>query len=227
MKSIRDYYHKYTLQHLFLEDRSSLFVLKKYKSGDYLCKEGEILPGILFLVEGKVKVCKNLENGRSVNLSVYSPMQVIGDIELVTGIVAQSTVQAIGTCLVLALPKSHARRVLEEDIKFSNFICNNLARKLVSTSNNSSINQLYPLEERLASYILAVLENEDSTVFHENLTNLADSLGTSYRHLLRTLKKLCERGILKKQSEGYVVIDKEKLNQVAGDAYIPLARFNL
>ena len=63
-----------------------------------------------------------------------------------------------------------------------------MALKLASLSVSNSVNILYPLENRLASYILASYTNEDNNNT-ENLTQIAEFLGTSYRHLLRVVKE--------------------------------------
>lgn len=71
---------------------------------------------------------------------------------------------------------------------------------------NSSINLLYPLENRLASYIneLLLINNNESLYvdFDESLVNIAEHLGSSYRHLLRTLNVLCEKEVLQKDDKG-------------------------
>ena len=89
---------------------------------------------------------------------------------------------------------------------------------------NSSINLLYPLENRLASYInesLVYGENEENLYidFDENLINIADLLGSSYRHLLRTFNTLCKKGVLERECGKYKVINKTLLKELAGDLY--------
>lgn len=84
---------------------------------------------------------------------------------------------------------------------------------------NSSINLLYPLENRLASYILATGErvnnNEERIIkFNENLTEIGELLGTSYRHLLRTLNNLSCKGAIRKKSNYFQVLDEKILKSL-------------
>ncbi len=83
---------------------------------------------------------------------------------------------------------------------------------------NSSINLLYPLENRLASYILATGEridnNEEIIKFNENLTEIAELLGTSYRHLLRTLNNLSCKGAIRKKINYFQVLDEKILKSL-------------
>ncbi|MEG2718091.1 MAG: helix-turn-helix domain-containing protein, partial [Clostridia bacterium] len=73
-----------------------------------------------------------------------------------------------------------------------------------------------PLQARLCSYIRIVCANG---FFHEKLTELAELLGTSYRHLLRTLDALCAQGVLSREENGFRVMDEEALQRLGGDAY--------
>ncbi|MFH4289055.1 helix-turn-helix domain-containing protein, partial [Acinetobacter baumannii] len=87
--------------------------------------------------------------------------------------------------------------------------------KLNRLSKNSTINLLYPLENRLASYMLAAgeraVQHGNRIVFSGNLTETAELLGTSYRHLLRTLNVFCDKEIIKKNDGCFEVVNVEVL----------------
>lgn len=68
----------------------------------------------------------------------------------------------------------------------------------------------------MASYILS---NKEKNTFKENLTETAELLGASYRHLLRTLNSLCSKSIIKKTKNYYEIIDEEVLRGLAEDLY--------
>ncbi|MGL4736185.1 MAG: helix-turn-helix domain-containing protein, partial [Cellulosilyticaceae bacterium] len=67
---------------------------------------------------------------------------------------------------------------------------------------------LHEGEKRLCAYILEVAQED---VLEDRLTNVASALGISYRHLLRMLKGLCEASLLRKEKEGYRIIDRKGL----------------
>ena len=223
LKQIKKYYLKYEMNRLFSTDLFKEFELIKVNRLEYICLQEEEMEYLWFLVEGNAKVVKVLENGKNLLLSFYEPFSVIGDVELIQAKHASCTVQALSTCYLLVLPIDEFRAALQKDIKLMNFICNALAEKLDHISNNSSINLLYPLENRLASYINMVSVEQENTngmrCFNENLTQLADLLGTSYRHLLRTLNRLCQGQILVREKEGYMIINADKLMQLAEGLY--------
>ena len=77
------------------------------------------------------------------------------------------------------------------------------------------------LESRLASYIYAFVneENNEEFTFEESYSEIAELLGTSYRHLNRTLNKLCSDNILQKDGKKYIIKDIERLKLLSGDLY--------
>lgn len=221
---IESYYNELNMQNIFINDMKKHMKLLKFNKHEYLSREGEDLEFLLFFIHGKSKVFKTLPNGRNLLLAFYSPFRVIGDVEIVKKQVATGTIQALSTCYCLAIPMETARLELTEDKKFLKFTCESLAEKLSAVSMNSSINLLYPLENRLASYIneSLIYDKKEECLyidFDENLMNIAELLGSSYRHLLRTFNSLCKKGVLKKEEGRYKVINKELLTELAGDLY--------
>ncbi|MBQ1274419.1 MAG: cyclic nucleotide-binding domain-containing protein [Cellulosilyticum sp.] len=223
LEQIEQYYHRYKMERLFTLNYLNEFELIKVNRLEYICFQEELMEYLYFLVEGRAKVFKSLANGKTLLISFYEPFEVIGDVELIREMSAVCTVQALETCYLLALPIEKFRMSLQKDIKLLNFVCNALAEKLDHISHNSSINLLYPLENRLANYIdmTAVrLEKSDrGRCFNENLTQLAELLGISYRHLLRTLNGLCQGQILTRQKEGYIIINEVELKKLVEVIY--------
>lgn len=207
---IENCYNELNMQRIFMNDMKNEMRLLKFDKHEYLSREDEDLEYLLFFIQGKAKVFKTLPNGRNLLLAFYKPFRVIGDIEIVKNQSATGTIQALSTCYCLAIPMEKARLELIKDRKFLKFTCESLPEKLAAVSMNSSINLLYPLENRLASYInesLAYGESEESLYidFDENLINIAELLGSSYRHLLRTFNTLCKKGVLEREDGKYKI----------------------
>lgn len=222
---IEKYYNKLKVNNFFKKDIKNYIEFLKFDKNEYLCREGDEISNFMIFIDGKAKVFKTLPNGKTFLLAFYRPIQVIGDMEIIKNQVASSTIQALSECYCLSIPMEKARYELTADSEFLKFICESLAEKLSVISINSSINLLYPLENRLASYIneLPKLVGDKSEKeyidFDENLIEIAELLGSSYRHLLRTLNNLIKKGVLEKDSAGYIVVNKELLKKLAGDLY--------
>ncbi|SNT02624.1 cAMP-binding domain of CRP or a regulatory subunit of cAMP-dependent protein kinases [Anaerovirgula multivorans] len=223
-RKMNQYISKYEIDKIFTEDMRPFMELFLFKRNEHICKETEDIKYIFFFVEGKAKVYTTLSNGKSLLLCFYQGFKVLGDLELMGFQTASTNVQVIDDSYCIGITLQKVETHLLNDAKFLRFICNSLGEKLNRCSKNSSINLLYPLENRLASYILATgksMDNEgDGRIeFHENLTEIAELLGTSYRHLLRTLKTLALKGAIKRENNHFEIIDKITLTNLAADLY--------
>ncbi len=219
-----EYIESYGINEIFSNDMSEYMELILFKKGEYICKEDENIDYLFFFVKGKAKVYMSLRNGKSLLICFYYPFMMLGDLELVNYAKASSNTEVIEDTYCIALPLKKVRNKLLNDSRFLRHVCNSLVDKLVQSSKNGSINLLYPLENRLASYIMATKEEVDSNhgktfEFNENLTEIAELLGTSYRHLLRTLNNLVAKGIIQKHGHSYEVIQESALKELAIDLY--------
>jgi CRP/FNR family transcriptional regulator, putaive post-exponential-phase nitrogen-starvation regulator len=222
VKLMNKYILKHNISEIFTENMMPHMELLLFKKNEYICRDGEPLDYFLFFVEGKAKVLITLSNGKSLLLCFYQDFQVLGDLEITNLQTASSNIQTIEDTYCIGISLEYVRGNLLNDSKFLRFICSSLGEKLNRLSKNSSINLLYPLENRLASYILAAgerIENSGQKVLElkENLTEISELLGTSYRHLLRTFSILCSKNIIKKKRGSYEVIDEENLIKLAAD----------
>jgi len=137
---------------------------------------------------------------------------IVGDIELFAGAncSTQSTVMKDTYCLVLSLDKY--RGILLNDFVFTKHMAKELAEIILDNNESDSFNLLYPLETRVATYILLTSEDD---IFKDNLTHVAELLATSYRHLQRVLKRLCDKGILIKEGRTYIINDVDELKDLS------------
>lgn len=220
---LKYYIDKYNIKGIFNNNMGKYMELHLYKKDEHICWNNEKLEYFYFLVEGKMKVYTLLKNGKSLLLQFYKPFTIIGDVEFNKIDTASSNVQAIESSLLIGIPFDQLREKAKEDTKFLLFITNTLSTKLIISSSSSSINLLYPLENRLASYILATSVNDNKLavdrIYPQKLTEIADLLGTSYRHLVRTINKLCQQKIIKKEKGTIIILDKGALEELAGDIY--------
>lgn len=214
-KAMEEYVLKYNINDMFTMDMRPFMELLLFKKGEYICRDNEKLNYLFFFVDGKAKVYSTLSNGKSLLLCFYQGFKVLGDLEMINSEPASTNVHVIEDTYCIGIPTEKVNSCLLDDAKFLRYICNSLGEKLNRCSKNSSINLLYPLENRLASYILATGEDLD-----ESLTEISELLGTSYRHLLRTLNNMCQKGLIKKNNSGFEIIDKKVLTKLASDLYI-------
>lgn len=220
---LKYYIDKYNIKGIFNNNMEKYMELHLYKKDEHIGWNKEKLNYFYFLVEGKVKIYTLLSNGKSLLLQFYRPLTVIGDLEFNKTEFASSNIQAIEDSLFIGIPMEKLREIASNDTKFLMYIINTLSTKLIISSSSSSINLLYPVENRLASYLLATTVNDNmdnmDRIYPQKLTEIADLLGTSYRHLVRTINKLCQQKIIKKEKGTIIILDKGALEELAGDIY--------
>ena len=192
------------------------FRLCRFDAGEFLYTEGKQAGCFLILLTGSCKVFKTLENGRTVLLCLYDDIQVIGEFELFGDPIAKTNVQALTETYCLAAFVQDQREWLLADNSFLQFVCRQTCAKTDRNNSNIAINLLYPLEQRLVGYVLVMQKNG---VFSANYTLLAESLGCSLRHLLRTFRSLCDKGLLQKTKAGYRLANITALEKIAGNVY--------
>lgn len=196
-------------------DASALSTLC-FRRGEYLCQAGKRMDYLMLVTGGRVKVCRESENGKRLLLTFYSGEGLLGDLELMLGMDdATSDVQAVTDVTAVGVPWRMAR-TLTACPSFVLTVARGFARDIDRNTQNSVVTVLNSVMERLCGYILMVAVNG---VFQENLSVLAELLGTSYRHLLRSLATLCEQRVLVKTGRAYVIADEGALRRLGGDWY--------
>ena len=193
-------------------------VLLSYQKGELLCKQDANFPYLLLVITGKVKVCITEANGKTLLLSFYYPGSILGDVELLLDSKGTTNVTAITLVDCIGIPMKACKQALTQNPVFLKYTSQTIATKLVKSSKHNATNMLYTLENRLCAYIEAT--NEDA-YFEENLTQLSELLGSSYRHLLRCMDLLCKNQVLEKCSHNkYKILDFKQLRQKAKDCFL-------
>ena len=198
--------------------------IKIFDEGDYLCMEGQKLNDLLIVLSGSAKAYVLAENGKRLLLHFYQGQgleteSLIGEMELIRQTsCALTSITAVETVCCIAIPLKSNEMVLLKNNTFLLRLGKSIADKLNRQTRSNAINMLYPVDARLCSYIELTARGN---IFHEKLTDVADLLGTSYRHLLRILENLCSRHILTKTSAGYTILDRKALNQIGKGFYDP------
>ncbi len=189
-----------------------------FKRNEYLCRQGEACSHVFLVLEGRMKVFIGSTNGKTLLFCFYTKTGILGEAELAADKDAAGTsVQAITDVYCIAIPRSRYQKYLKNNAVFMSQVSAALAGKLFRCTRNSAVTILYSLEARLCAYIAVT---NDGGRFSEKMTEISEMLGTSYRHLLRTLDSLCRQGILQKAERGYMILNKEALEKKGDDYYL-------
>ncbi|MDD3411644.1 MAG: helix-turn-helix domain-containing protein, partial [Eubacteriales bacterium] len=138
-------------------------------------------------------------------LCYYVSSGILGDVELMLpDRTATSTVIALSPFRCVCVPFRQNAARLTQNIGFMNHVAAGLSQKLVVSSGSYAASALNTAEERLCAYILAAARDG---LFTEVLSEVAQSVGMSYRHLFRVIGRLCGEGVLQRTDGGFRILD--------------------
>ncbi len=182
--------------------------VREYAFGERVVTEGMPLDCLFAVTAGKAKVGITAPNGKNLIMCFYVSDGLIGEAEFFAGsALANTTVVALGPFRCIAVPVPRNRDWLAHSLPFAHTAAAALAQKL-QVADSAVTAALFTAEVRLSRYILGAAEGG---VFRDVMTDVACSVGISYRHLYRTLAALCADGILEKTPAGYRILDSNAL----------------
>lgn len=208
-----EYYTRFPLNDYFSFDIMPYVSLVRFGGDEALLTEGEKSPWLFYLLEGRAKLFLSHENGRISLINFLDAPCFIGEMELLGAQDTPDGVTAITPCICYAIRIKECRNEILKDTKFLRHLCLFLSRKAIGNTSNYSRNQSYPLESRLAAFILLTARGG---YYREKHTEVAEFLGVTYRHLLYVLASLTKRGLLEKTESGYRIVDPNALKSLAG-----------
>ncbi|WP_128893926.1 Crp/Fnr family transcriptional regulator [Longirhabdus pacifica] len=199
-----------------------------FEPGEYICSEGDELTYLHVLVQGKVKVHTTSPEGKTLILSFISKLEVFGDVEYIQRLKIMNTVESVSPTYMLRVHHKKLQQYTQEDVKFLQFMLDIITKKFHLKSTTMRFNLLYPVEVRLASYLLSITYDENDALLHtqlssSRLTDIANLIGTSYRHVNRVIQKFCEQGLTERSKNKVEIKDVKGLKKITGQSiYEPM-----
>ncbi|UKS29723.1 cyclic nucleotide-binding domain-containing protein [Paenibacillus sp. HWE-109] len=219
MTRISRYLSEFGLEKVFPEPLRQHMSLYRFEPDETLILQGEESQILFLLVQGKVKVYTTSTEGKTLLINFTTPLGLIGEIECLKGWENLNTVTAVSAVETIGIHKRWLSQYREE-APFLRFLLDMVTHKFYLKSISLSFNLLYPVEVRLASYLLSISsedENEiQASISVSKLKDTANLIGTSYRHMNRVLQSFCSAGFVVRRSGTLVVKDRLGLITVAG-----------
>ena len=212
---IPDFLRQHKLANLFPEKVQQLMQLESLASGERLLSQGDDSQELFLLVEGKLKISMLSPEGKRLILAFKSPFDLVGDIEYVQQCPLINTVEAVTETRVIRISYKVLRKEMGGNAAWLQFLLETVTRKFEMKSYAMNFNLLYPVDVRLASYLLSMTPVQpklDAT----SLVDMADLIGTSYRHLNRVLLQFQKAGWITKKRGKITILDRASLLAQAG-----------
>lgn len=217
---LSNYIVKHNIENLLGKDILNHAQLHFYQKEEYILEAESKLEYYYLLVDGKIKISYLFENGKSMLLKFYKEFNSIGDLELLKNIPILCDIDAVEDSYLIAIPSDILRKNYLDNVRFLHHLINSLSEKLYATINNSSYNFVYPLTNRLASYLVEHITGENYILLSSSYKEIAQFLGTTYRHLNRTFKELESKSIIKCEDKKIFILDENKLRELSKNEYV-------
>jgi CRP-like cAMP-binding protein len=194
--------------------------LYSFEQGELICSQGDPSENLYILVKGKLKIFTTSPEGKTLILSFKTPLDVIGDIEYVQNTDIINTVEAVSSVHMIGIHHRWLKKYVSDYSPFLQFLMKIITNKFFIKSNSMSFNLLYPVEVRLASYLLSSSFDESDSLYKGQLSinskDAANLIGTSYRHLNRVIQQFCTQGLIERNKGFILVKNRDGLRKLAG-----------
>lgn len=211
--SKRTYYlEKYPIDDFFSFNILPYIEVCQFEKGEWIFKEGSYPDTMYYMIEGKSKLYVTHKNGKVSLIEYIKAPCFMGEIELLSEDRYTKGIQTVSKTVCLSIAINRCKDQLLADALFLRKICVFLGKKATQVTAKYTQNQVYPLENRLAAFILL---SSDQGIYKEKHTEVCEYLGVSYRHLLYVLAQFCHEGILVKTKKGYQISDEKRLADLA------------
>lgn len=219
------YLSQYPIEAYFSENTMGILAdsveVHVFRKGEFLCEERVAPRRLYFLMDGKVKLSMIHQDGSVTLAQYFEAVSVLGELELL-GIRSQSqSIEAVQDAVCIALPFERCGALMLSDTVFLRNLSRFLAEKMLRSVDKLVATQSYPLENRLAAYLLETEEDRGMAPggwMKLRLTDLAQYLGCSYRHLSRVMGQFAEAGWIEKERTRLRITDRtalfEKVSQM-------------
>lgn len=216
---LSNYVTRYNLDEILPEALIEVAELCLYEQGESILTANVTMNYFYFFISGKLKIFQVHENGRSLLIQFYSRFDSLGEIEFMNDVLTTCSVVAVKNSELIRIPFDSMRLFAKDHPPFLRYVIKSLSTKLIAADQHHSYNLLYPVKNRLSSYLKAHLGEGNSLELLDSFQEISEFIGTTYRQLHRAFQQLEDQGIIVKTHRLIQVSDPEALNNLAGHIY--------
>lgn len=193
--------------------------LCRYGRDESVLVAGTEMEYFYFFIKGKLKVFQIHDNGKAFLIQFYSMFDSLGEVELLVDMETSCSVTAVEISDLIRIPMATMRKHVMDYPAFLEYSARSLATKLIIADRHHASNLLYPVKNRLASYLMAHAVNSESVKLKESLSDVSEYIGTTYRQLHRAFSQLMAEKIIEREGKLIKILDSKKLSKLAGTIY--------
>lgn len=184
---------------------------KRFKKGDYVIMQGHSSDALHIFLNGKAHVLRKNKEGQEVIISVLKPGDYVGEMSLIDQIPHSASVRVAVKSDVLTLKNATFARFIPEVSTPAHKILCMLVKRLRYANEQIESLALMDVFGRVARMLLemAVDDEENGLIIRIKFSqqDMAKMVGSSREMVFRTLKSLEERGFIRTNSKGFLLIN--------------------
>ncbi|WP_028601560.1 Crp/Fnr family transcriptional regulator [Ottowia thiooxydans] len=192
-------------------------VKRRFKRGETIVEQGKKSNALFILLNGRARVITADGRGREVILATLQPGDHIGEMSLIDNEPHSATVRAEVQTDVLMLGRLEFARCLPENSSMAYAIMRGLVQRLRQADRKIESLALMDVYGRVARSLLeAATEGADGELLIRDRISrqdIAKMVGASREMVSRVMKDLEERGFIKTQETGLILV-KERLTML-------------
>ncbi|WP_033541813.1 Crp/Fnr family transcriptional regulator [Planococcus sp. CAU13] len=206
---------QFGLLELFPAHVQQEMVVRTYTGGERLFSQGDEADTLYLLIKGKAKISMLSPEGKRLILAFKTPFDIVGDVEYVRNCPFINTVEAVTDLVVICISYEALRREMADNAAWLQFLLQTITTKFETKTRAMNFNLLYTVDVRVASYLLSMTPAQQM-LESTSLVDMADLIGTSYRHLNRVLQQFEQAGWIVKKRGKIILLDRDALLEQAG-----------
>ena len=192
-------------------------VIRRYPRRAVLFRAGDAPAALHFVLTGRVRVARRAASGSTV-LHFEEAGGVLGEIPVFGGGPYPATASAAAPACCAVLPHSAVERLLAEEPEFARFALRRVAGRARVVLERLEELSDYSVTARVAGYLSARAEGTPRQELDLGMSQaaLADLLGTAREVVVRSLRALCDEGVVRRVGRSrFAVVDARRLRELA------------
>ncbi|MBN2147743.1 MAG: Crp/Fnr family transcriptional regulator [Anaerolineales bacterium] len=199
---------------------AAVAVLRYYQSGQVIYVEGEPAESIYLLELGWVKATRMTRGGREQAMMFLRPVEIFGDIAVLTGVPYPGTVTALEDVSVWVIPAHTVLELIQSQPAFALSVIRHLGERVLYYLNLVEDLSLRSVESRLARTLLYHAELRDGQLIvprrdWATFDQMAVRLGTVRDVLGRAMKTLETENLLRVEKRSIIILNPKGLAERA------------
>ncbi len=195
-------------------------VRRHFEAGRVIYVEGEPAESIYILESGWVKATRMTRDGREQAMMFIRPVEVFGDIAVLTGVPYPGTVTALEDVAVWVLPARTILGLIQRQPEFAVAVIHHLGQRVLHYISLVEDLSLRSVESRLIHTLLQYAELHDGNLIvprrdWATFDQMAVRLGTVRDVLSRVLKTLEAEQLLRVEKQFILLLDPKGLAERA------------